>query len=268
MFSLTHAITQGNEWFALKPALEKSIEWQMGILIFMSILAALTFLVAVRISRRADNAYPWCLCLGAGLASFYEPLGDLFAHVTYHEVNQLALISAFGYHVPLWILPTYVVFFGASVLWLQSEIDRGVKLSRWIILFVLSLPSAWLFEIPLLRMGAINYYGDGQPVQVFGYPVWMAFANSATIFVVAAACSFLRRSPPFQEQPILFIPTFPMLVIGASGAAALPLGSAINSEASSVAIDVAAIVSMALASLYVWIAGRLMSATEISPWPE
>lgn len=259
MFDISQAITLGTDWFVPKPALEKKLEWQLIMLAVMSVLAVGVVIAAARISRRIGNRYPLAICAGAVLATFYEPLGDLFAHVTYHEVGQISLTSAFGFRTPLWIVPTYVVFFGASTLWLMGEIEKGVTQGRWMLLYALSLPGAWLFEVPLLRMGAISYYGDNQPLQLFGYPLWMAFANSTTIFVVATACSFLKRSPAFRERPLLFTPFFPMLVMGANGACALPLGSSINSAASLATVNAAAGLSMVLALFYTWIAGSLVA---------
>lgn len=43
MFEIGKPLLQGNDWFVAKPALEKSLEWQYGILAIMSVLALATF---------------------------------------------------------------------------------------------------------------------------------------------------------------------------------------------------------------------------------
>ncbi|HKY23319.1 MAG TPA: hypothetical protein VJM31_19035 [Vicinamibacterales bacterium] len=259
MFSVVEPIVDGAGWFVEKPALTKSLDWQYGILGLMCLLAVATLVGAAMTSRRRGDSGAIWICVGAALATFYEPLGDLFAHVTYHEQGQLNFTTAFGFRTPLWVLPTYVLFFGATTVWLQSQIERGMTLRRWILLFIATLPGAWLFEVPLLRMGAIEYYGANQPIQVFGYPLWMAFVNSTTMFVVATACHWLARTSVMQRHPILFAPIFPMLIVGANGGAALPLGSALNASASPWVTNAAAGVSIALSLLYVWICGNLLA---------
>lgn len=257
---LTHMLnlTQpADHWWITKPALEKSLAWQYGILAIMSALAVLTLLYAVRQARRTGRSDPIWICLGAALAVFYEPLGDFFAHVTYHEVNQINLTSAFGFHTPLWVLPTYVVFFGAPILLLLPQLERGISMVRWMAIFVLSMPGAFLFEVPLLQMGSIAYYGENQPFQILGYPLWMAFANGCTMLVVTTAVHFLRQSAVIQQHPFFLAPVLPMLVMGANGGAALPLASAINGSASVEVVNLMALLSMGLATLYVWLCGKL-----------
>jgi uncharacterized membrane protein (UPF0136 family) len=261
VFSTVNPIQTGSDWFVAKPVLDKSPEWQLTMLVIMSLLALATFIYAGFQARRTGKPDALWICVGAGLATFYEPLGDLFAHVTYHEVNQISFTTAFGFSTPLWILPTYVIFFGATVLALLSVLDREISMRQWMTFFVLSLPGALLFEVPLLKMGSIEYYGANQPVQVFGYPLWMAFANSCTMFVVTTVIHFITRAPVIRQYPFLLALLMPMLVLGANGGAALPLASAINSSTSSTTVNIFAVASMVLATLYVWICGKLLQRT-------
>lgn len=257
------AIENGQDWFVSKPVLEKTLEWQLWALLLMSVLAMFTLLYAIKISRKVGR-YPIYVVLGAALATYYEPLGDLFAHVTYHEANQLTFTQSFGFKTPLWILPTYIVFFGASIIWLVSRIDEGVSVKQWWVYFVLSIPGAWVFEVPLLEMGAIAYYGDNQPFRIFGYPLWMAFSNSATIFLVSAAVAWLKGTPLFLQRPILLVPVIPMLVLGANGGVGLPLGSAINGTDDVVVVQLMACASILLAVFYVRICERLICTAKAS----
>jgi hypothetical protein len=251
----------GNEWFVEKPLLEKSLEWQYGILAVMGILAIATLVYAHKVAKKEGSSYPYFLCLGAALATFYEPLGDLFVHVAYHEVGQINFTTAFGFSTPLWVVPAYIVFFGLTVLLLLGEIAKGVTVSRWMLFFFASLPGAWLFEVPLLKMGSIDYYGANQPFSILDYPVWMAFANSTTMFVVATAVALLMRTETLRKRPYLLAVLMPMLVLGANGGVALPLGSALNSAASVATVNAMALLSMALGLCYTWICGCIIVET-------
>ena len=261
MFSSDTVVRLGNDWFVEKPLLEKSLPWQYGILVVMGVLALITLLYAHKVAKKESNSYPYFLCLGAALATFYEPLGDLFAHVAYHEVGQINFTTAFGFSTPLWVVPAYIVFFGLTVLLLLGEIAKGVTIGRWMLFFFTSLPGAWLFEVPLLKMGSIDYYGATQPFKILDYPVWMAFANSTTMFVVATAVALLLRTQTLLMRPYLLAILMPMLVLGANGGAALPLGSALNSGASVATVNAMALLSMALGLCYTWICGCIIVET-------
>lgn len=259
MFQSVEPIQSGASWFITKPILEKSLEWQYGILGIMAVLALGTLIYAITQAGRTGKGNAIWICAGAALASFYEPLGDLFAHVAYHEINQINFTAAFGFLTPLWIVPTYVVFFGLSILVLLPILERGVSLRFWMTLFMLSLPGAFLFEVPLLKMGAIQYYGANQPFQILGYPLWMAFANSCTVFVVTTAVYLISKTSLIHRHPFLLAPLMPMLVMGANGGSALPLASAINSSSSVTVVNLMALLSIGLATLYVWMCGKVLA---------
>lgn len=258
MLDVVNPIVFGNDWFVEKPVLDKSLSWQMAMLSIMSLFASFSLIYAAIQTRRTGKSDPLWICIGAGLAAFYEPLGDLFAHVTYHEVSQINFTTAFGFSVPLWILPTYVVFFGASVIFILPIMERGISIQRWMLYYFLSLPGALLFEVPLLKMGAIEYFGSNQPLQIFGYPIWMAFANGCTMFVAATVLHYIRKSFIIRRHPFLLALLMPMLVIGANGGAALPLAIAINSSSSNMVVNIYGFASMILSTLYVWICGKVL----------
>jgi len=252
------AITQGNDWFVVKPALEKSIAWQNGATLLFTILSIAILFYAHRLAKRHGSSYPYWVVLGSALATYYEPLGDFLAHVTYHEVNQINFTTAFGFMTPLWVLPCYIVFFGYPILWLGEVITKDVSMGKWMGLFFAAFVSAWFFEVPILAMGATEYYGANQPFKLLNYPLWMGFANTATMFVVAAAVHHLKSTDVFARMPVLFAAVLPMLVTGANAGTALPLGSAINSTSDTMITNAMAVLSMALALLYTWIAGTLV----------
>lgn len=253
-------ISEGSDWFVTKPLLEKSLEWQVGMTLFMSALALMAIIYAVREARRARRWHPVLILCGALLSVFYEPLGDLFAHVTYHEVKQISFHSAFGFRSPVWLLPTYIAFFGAPIIWLSTLIEKGIGLRSWMLLFFAAIPSVWIFEVPMIMMGYIAYYGDNQPFEILGYPVWMGFVNTSTMFVVGALVALISRVGFIDDKPFLLVMLVPLLVIGAHASASLPLASAINSTANMWQVNAMALVSMAVATLQVYVVGGLITS--------
>lgn len=263
MFSFTQPIITGNDWFVTKPVIDKSLDWQLGVLIVISILAVATVVYSVALARRLGNSYPVYVSLGAGLATFYEPLGDFLAHVTFHEVGQLNFTVAFGFHVPLWVVPTYMLFFGLPTLLLLARIERAdaVTMKGWFSYFAVLIVCAFLFEQAFIFMDSIEYFGANQPFRINKYPVWMAFANVNTVFFVATVTYYFTRSPLGRQRPYLLLPMMPMLVLGGNAGPALPLGSAINATNNVVIVNAMALLSMAASVLYVWICGALVQQT-------
>lgn len=257
-------IVHGNDWFVAKPVLEKSLEWQTGILVIMSLAAIGTLVYAIRQWRLTGHPHALLAVFGAALASFYEPVGDLFAHVTYHEVNQINLTTAMGFRTPLWVLPVYVVFFGMPMLVLDRLIDAGLSLRRWLTIFLLAVPGSWLFEVPLIQMGAVQYYGDNQPFALFHFPVWMAFTNAMTMMVTAAGYNRLKTVYRGAAAGLLIV-CVPLLVIGANAASALPIASALNSGRALAFNNAMALLSMALAGFYVLAAGTIVAQPRRAP---
>lgn len=246
--TLSTPIVSGSEWFVTKPVLEKSLAWQEGMLAVMLILAAAGVAYVALQAWRSRQWFPIHVCIGGALSCLYEPLGDLLAHVTYHEAGQVTLRTAFGFHVPLWILPTYLVSFGVPIVLLGNLLAGGrVSLAKWMAFFAVALVGGWGFEVPMLMMGAIEYYGDNQPLKILGFPVWMGFVNNATLFVVASLLHLFRQSAVVARWPALVIVLMPVMVAGVHAGLSLPLGSTLNGVHDPLVVNLMALVSMTLA---------------------
>jgi hypothetical protein len=252
-------IINGNDWFVTKPALHASAEWQNNMTIIMVLCTLGTFYYAFKLARAQKNPYPYFIALGAGLAAFYEPLGDLLAHVTYAEVDQINYTTTLGFRIPLWCLFSYFCFFGFPVLMVSNLIDQGISVKRWMLFFFLSVASAWLFEVPIINSGATEYFGANQPYKILNYPVWMGFVNACTMFCCATAVHYLKKSAFIMSWPAIFLPLMPMLVAGANVGAALPLGSAINASTHAGFVSVMATASILLSTFYVWVCGGMIA---------
>lgn len=250
-------IVSGAEWFLQKPIIEKSLQWQQGMLIVMILLALGGLYYIYKEVRRTGEWFPAYVCLGGALACFYEPLGDLMTHVSYHEVNQINFNTAFGFRTPLWIVPTYLVSFGTPIVLLYTALTNGLTMKKWMLFFAIAIVGGWGFEVPMLAMNAFEYYGDNQPFKILGFPVWVAFVNNATLFVVATLLYLLKKSVVGTRWPFLVVALIPVMVAGTHAGLSLPAGSAINGPRELLTVHLMAGLSMALSVLVTWITGVL-----------
>lgn len=235
------------------PVLIKSMTWQVAMLIVISLLALGVFAYAIRIWRSMGRSEMFWITLGAMGAVFYEPLGDSMVDLVYHQSDSLTAVTAFGVTVPMWVLPCYAVFFGPAILALSTLLENGISRQRWFGLYAVCVVGTWLFEVPLLKMGSYRYFGSQQPLKILDYPVWMAFSNSAVIFVVAMLVHACKKTAIVRERPAYLLLLVPSFIIGIGVTTLVPIGIAMSSTTSLLIINLCAAASAILSIAYVWV---------------
>lgn len=259
-------IRHGHEWFQAKPALEVSPTLQLAMIALMGVLCVATLVHALRI-RTANPEAPW-LCVGAFLCSFYEPLGDLHSKVAYHEVGQIGLWTAYGFHIPLWGTLTYLVFFGFTTIELVRWIERNSRIGfrEWAALVGLSWLGSAMFEIPMIALDLVDYYARPGPLAVLGFPVWIGFVNGATIICVACVVALAKRAVLVRAHPASLALVMPVTLIGVHSSASLPVGAIQNGpwgrDAVNLAASVSILVAIGLVSLLALIVSEMASERE------
>ncbi|MGO9154774.1 hypothetical protein [Mycobacterium sp.] len=243
----------------LVPVLTKSMTWQVSMLIVLSGLALAVFGYAIWRWRQSGRSEMFWIALGAMAAVFYEPLGDSLVNLVYHQTGTLTALRAFGRTIPLWVLPCYAVFFGPAILWLVKYLQTAPTRARWMGLYGACIPATWVFEVLLLKMGAYVYFGAHQPVKILGYPVWMAFSNSAVIFLTSAMVFLCMRSQAVLRAPAVLAFMVPCLIIGIGVVTLIPIGFAMSATYSVLAINVGAALSALLSIALVWVSYSLTS---------
>ncbi|WP_112683734.1 hypothetical protein [Mycolicibacter senuensis] len=241
------------------PLLIQSMSWQVSMLVVIGLLASAVFAYAINRWRRTGRSDMFWTTLGAMSAVFYEPLGDLLVDIVYHQADSLTVLTAFGITIPLWVLPCYAVFFGPGVLALSSLLERGISRQRLFGLFAVAIVGTFLFEATLLKMGALTYFGSQQPVKIFDYPVWMAFSNSAVIFVVAMLVYASTKTAFVRKYPACLALLVPSFIIGVGVTTLVPIGFGMNSTTSLVIINLCAAGSAILSVAYVWVGSAILA---------
>jgi hypothetical protein len=140
--------------------------------------------------RRTGSPLGLVLLAGGALAYFNEPVDDILGLVHHPREGQNVVLDTMG-PIPMWGLPTYIIFFGGvPYLFLREIQTRGFTLRAfWIgigLTFVLDL----LLEMPLLYAGGglYQYYAaDGNaPMEIFRFPVYWLFINTTGPILCAA----------------------------------------------------------------------------------
>jgi hypothetical protein len=240
------------------PVLIKSTAWQVSMLAVTMLLAVAVFAFAIRRWRTTGRSEMFWMCLGALAAVGYEPLGDFMVDIAYHQSGTLRSLTGFGGTIPLWTLFMYVVFWAPGILYLTSQLEAGVTLKRWLSMFAIVIPVTLTFEVPMLALGLYKYYGAQQPIGVFGYPLWMAFSNSAVIFIVSLLVHAAMKTALVRDKPALLVLLMPSIIIGVGVVTVLPIGLAMSSTTSLVIINLCALASAALSIAFVVIGYKMV----------
>lgn len=232
---------------------------QIGTLWVASVLALLSLLYAAWMTRRLRDPFPLALFLGAACSVVYEPLGDILTKVAYPPLDQISLMTAFGRPVPLWMLPNYAFFFCVPVLLLLHYVVRpDVTARRWWLSYAGIALFVALFEQPGINADNWRYYATNQALSINSYPLWVAFANAQSLFMIATGIALLRRRVITPRLSFLFVPIVPMLFVGSHVGAALPISAALYSTDNRLIVNAAALLAILMCLLTVWIAGRLV----------
>lgn len=168
---------------------------------------ALGFLVyALRDWRRTGSLLGVVLMAGGALAYFNEPVDDILGLVHHPRPGQNVVLDTIG-PIPMWGLPTYIIFFGALPFVLLRAIQgRPFTLrSFWIglaVTFVLDL----LIELPLLQTDLYQYYGD-VPMVIARFPLyWLLINSTGPMLCVAVIYAVPGYFTGWRRPLLLLVP--------------------------------------------------------------
>jgi len=138
------------------------------------------FLVyALRDWRRTGSPLGVVLMIGGAIAYLNEPVDDILGLVHHPRAGQNVVLDTIG-AVPMWGLPTYIIFFGALpfVLLRTVQARRFTLRAFWtglLATFVLDL----MIELPLLQTDLYQYYGYSDvPMEIARFPLYWLLINS------------------------------------------------------------------------------------------
>jgi hypothetical protein len=214
-------------------------------------------IVAVRYARAHRTAVPFCLLVG-GLASvLLEPIVDVLGLCWFPSHGQWTAFRAFGVSIPLYMVPVYAWFVGGQAFLLYWWFQRGVtKRQLFLIWGGIALVNAAV-EIPGLWIHVYAYYG-AHPFTVLRFPLWWVFCN--TLMPMTAATFAYKLAPVLRGWRLaLLVPLVPMSDGLANGAVSWPTWLALNSGHGYGLTYPAAIVSLGLSAIAVYILSMIVA---------
>jgi hypothetical protein len=237
---------------------------QSVLIVAMAILALLSIGYALRESQRRGDLVLIFLVVGAGLAVFYEPVGDALVRVFYTERGQTTWIHAFGRDIPAFIGLLYFWYMpvGAYVLLRVSE--RGITAKLWWTRWAGFLTFAIAFEMLVLSAGGTTWiYHGTQAFKVLHVPVLTPFTYvSFDVAIGVGVCAMARFLP--RSYQWLIVPAVPMLMVAGHAATSLPLAVALHSGThSSALVALGAIGSAGFAVVLSFVSSQPFR----KPWP-
>jgi len=155
-----------------------------------SVIWAVAIVLAGRCAldwRRTGSPLGLVLMAGGGIAYFNEPVDDVLGLVHHPRPGLNIVLDTIG-PLPMWGLPTYIIFFGAiPYLLLRAIQDRGFNLrTYWIGLFA-TFAADLAIELPLLQTDLYQYYSYGEtPMTIARFPVYWLFINTTGPVLCAA----------------------------------------------------------------------------------
>jgi len=230
------------------------------------VLAAATLIYVAWLAWRKREFDPIAIFVGGGAAVIYEPLGDILTKVAYPPLAQTSLMTSFGRPTPLWMLPNYFFFITIPTLMLLRFLVReGVSARKWWLTYGGLVLFVALFEQPGINAGSWRYYAANQAISINTYPLWVGFVNAQSLFAIATGIFFLKRSVIPASMWMLLAPLVPMLFVGSHVAASLPVSWALYTTNDTLLVNMAALLSIALCFLNVWIGWNLTRRASRGP---
>ena len=187
------------------------------------------------------------IVVGAGLASFEEPLVDVASRLWFAK-DMHTIFGVFDRIYPVFFAPSYAVYFGlgacGAYLFMRGGSHRALRLYGGIgVLFDIVLEFFWI------RADLYDYYGP-QPFEILGFPLYWAFINTAYLFVVGYTFYVLQH---WLRGPRLLLGlAVPVVGFGVLYGLAWPTWVAMNTAAPVWVMWVAAAFTMAASTGVVW----------------
>ena len=217
-------------------------------------------LIAVALYRwyKARDAVPMLFMIGGPFSILLEPVVDVMGMCYFPVIGQWEGIETFeGCPVPICMFPVYSWFVGgqAYILWrsmVNGTLTGKLLWSHWLIGWGVNM----VLESPGVLFGVYTYYG-AQPFNFWGLPLWWPAVN-ATMPVVAAFVVFQCRDYLVGWRKLYIIPLLPIVDGLVNGGLAWPTWSALHSGIGLAATYLAAVLTIALASLSMWLLAKAM----------
>lgn len=235
------------------PLLQMPLTAQTWMLYIFSALFVVTFAIGLTVSIRSRSPNALLYCVGGALTCFLEPILITMLDAVHAQVGQVVAFESLGKPIPWHAAISYTFYFGLTYIFLIPAFKerRYTVRQAWLVLVGLTA-SAWIYEIPLTRIGLWAYYGD-QPYQLLNLqPFYWSIASMAML-VVPTALIARHEDSLHGWRKLLIVPMAPIAAMGAAAGVCWPIWAALNSPASDGVKFFAATLTIAFSLLVAWL---------------
>jgi hypothetical protein len=132
--------------------------------------------------RKTGSPLGLVLLVGGALAYLNEPVDDILGLVHHPRAGQNIVLDTLG-PIPMWGLPTYIIFFGFVPFTILRELQsRGFSIRLYWLSIVATFVLDIALELPVLYLqgGLYQYYAAGghPPMEVLRLPLYWLFINT------------------------------------------------------------------------------------------
>ncbi len=192
----------------------------------------------------------FCL-IGGGIACLFEPIVDTLGLCYIRQGAVTTTFSSMGRDFPLFINFVYIWYVGGLAYLAYRIYSTGVTRKQIFQLYLIDVFINIGLESPGVLMGAYEYYGP-QPLNFWGLPLWWVCVNP--LMPMAAGALIYRMRPYLPGWRLALVIAFIPMADGiANGAAAWPVWTALNADASLWVTHFAWLVTLGLALTFVWV---------------
>ena len=211
---------------------------------------AVVLIFALNHWRRNGSTIGIWFLLGGALVTLNEPIVDILGKCWFPAIGSWVFIKAWGVSVPIHMVPVYMWYVGGQAFLSYRLYEKGITQRRVFGLYALFGVMNILLEVPGLNLAAPMYsYFGNQPLVFMKFPLWWMFCN-ALMPMMMAGVVFHFDALLQGTRRVLVVPIAWMAAAATNALVAAPIWVALNAEASTMALALAAsVVSLGMGLL-------------------
>jgi hypothetical protein len=232
----------------------------MNILNWGLVIVVLIF--ALSYWRKHGSSIGIWFLLGGALVTLNEPIVDVLGKCWFPTIGSWVFIKAWGVSVPVHMVPVYMWYVGGQAFLCYHLYGKGITQRGVFGLYALFGFMNIILETPGLNteVPMYSYFGN-QPLLFFKFPLWWMFCNALMPMMIAGVV-FHFDSVLQGVRRLLVLPLSWMTAAATNALIAAPIWVALNLEASTMELTLAASVVSFVMGLMVCYGLSLTVATD------
>jgi len=146
-------------------------------------LAIIALLYVIAVARKERAVWPFIVLASGTLTCLLEPMFDHLYGLWFPTVGQHTLFTAYGVSEPLWLVPSYMGFYGGAAVFIVRCLKKNPARTTMWRLYGIMVCVAMVAEISYVKLLGVYEYQDHQPWVVLGYPLFLGFVNSMSALI-------------------------------------------------------------------------------------